>query len=90
MSRGREYTIAQAKRKKAEARKVFQDNNWQSSDKAIGIHSNTPTPCSCDMCGNPRKYHGNGKHGRTLQEQENTNQEYVSEGQVMSELELME
>ena len=30
-----------------------------------GLLAKTPTPCSCPMCGNPRKYM---KHGSTLQE----------------------
>lgn len=68
-ARGREYRIRQKQRKKREAAKHFQDNDWKSSEKAIGIHANTPARCSCDMCGNPRKHHGNGKHGRTLDEQ---------------------
>ena len=88
--RGREYRIRQLQRKKREAAKQFKENEWKSSGKAIGIHANTPTRCSCDMCGNPRKHHGNGKHGLTLEEQEPMLQEHVSEGQIMSELELMD
>lgn len=68
--RGREYRILQLQRKKREAAKQFKENEWKSSGKAIGIHANTPTRCSCDMCGNPRKHYGNGKHGRTLEEQQ--------------------
>lgn len=67
--RGREYRIKQKQRKKREAAKQFKENEWKASKKHIGIHADTPTRCSCDMCGNPRKYHGNGKHGRTLAEQ---------------------
>ncbi|WAW11664.1 hypothetical protein nACB1_016 [Acinetobacter phage nACB1] len=88
--RGREYRIKQQQRKKQKAAKQFKDNEWKSSDKAIGIHANTPARCSCDMCGNPRKHHGNGKHGRTLEEQKPVLQECISEGQLMSELELMD
>lgn len=29
---------------------------------------NTTTPCSCYMCGNPRKFNGNGINGKTRQE----------------------
>lgn len=68
-TRGREYRIRQKQRKKKEAAKHFKDNEWKSSDKAIGIHASTPTRCSCGMCGNPRKYHGNGKDGLTVDEQ---------------------
>lgn len=28
------------------------------SDKTIGKLANTAAPCSCAMCGNPRKFHG--------------------------------
>ena len=89
-NRGREYRIKQQQRKKREAAKQFKDNHWQSTDKAIGIHANTPARCSCEMCGNPRKHYGNGKHGQTLGEQKPSLQEHVSEGQIMSELELMD
>lgn len=67
MSRGREYTIRQAQRKKKEAAKQMRSNDWPISEKSVGIHANTPTRCSCDMCGNPRKYQGD----KTLQEQTN-------------------
>jgi hypothetical protein len=30
----------------------------------VGLYARTPRPCSCRMCGNPRRYSG----GRTLQE----------------------
>lgn len=66
--RGREYRIHQAKRKKQLAAKQFKDNDWKASEKAIGIHAETPTRCSCDMCGNPRKHLGNSKHGKTISE----------------------
>lgn len=66
--RGREYRIRQAKRKKQLAAKQFKDNDWKVSEKAIGIHAETPTRCSCDMCGNPRKHLGNSKHGKTISE----------------------
>lgn len=88
--RGREYRIRQLQRKKRKAAQQFKENEWVASGKAIGIHADTPTRCSCDMCGNPRKHYGNGKHGRTLEEQKPMLQEHVSEGQIMSELELMD
>ena len=66
--RGREYRIRQLQRKKREAAKQFKENEWKSSGKAIGIHANTSTRCSCEMCGNPRKYLGNSKHAKTHQE----------------------
>lgn len=67
-ARGREYRIRQVQRKKKEAAKQFKENDWKATEKAIGIHANTPTRCSCDMCGNPRKHLGNSKHGKTISE----------------------
>jgi len=40
-------------------RKRIRDNYWYHgtlSERWLGIAINTPTPCSCWMCGNPRKY----------------------------------
>ena len=36
----------------------------RASDRVIGVHANTAAPCSCWMCGNPRKFFGE----RTVQE----------------------
>lgn len=34
-------------------------NYWckDKDDRLLGISINTPCPCSCFMCGNPRKYY---------------------------------
>ena len=87
MSRGREYTRSQAARKKREARKVFHDNSWKASDKAIGIYANTPKRCSCEFCNNPRT-----RDCLTMQErkQKEVPVELISEGKVYTELEQME
>lgn len=34
----------------------------------INKHVITPTICSCWMCGSPRKFSGNSKQGKTIQE----------------------
>ncbi|WP_373740367.1 hypothetical protein [Neisseria sp.] len=34
----------------------------------MGRHVAVPKPCSCRMCGNPRKLYGNGKEAKTVQE----------------------
>ncbi|WP_230655919.1 hypothetical protein [Psychrobacter sp. I-STPA10] len=34
----------------------------------IHQHIITPARCSCWMCGNPRKFYGNSKHAKTIQE----------------------
>lgn len=87
MSRGREYTRTQAKRKKQEARKVFRDNEWKPSDKSIGIHANTPKRCSCEFCVNPRT-----RNCLTIQElkQQEVPVELISEDKIYIELEQME
>ena len=36
----------------------------QNSPEVIAFYVNTPTPCSCHMCGNPRRYFKE----RTMQE----------------------
>lgn len=36
--------------------------------RRVGIHSHSRAICSCPMCGNPRKFYGNGDAGKTLQE----------------------
>lgn len=38
------------------------------SEKRRGMIINTPTPCSCHGCGNPRKYKDSPYHGLTMQE----------------------
>jgi len=49
-----------------------QCKRWQFADKwitpaAIGKAGTTPVPCSCPMCGNPRRKH-KGHHTLTMQE----------------------
>ena len=42
--------------------------NDQLVGKHLGAHVNTPAKCSCWMCGNPRRFQGNSKEAKTLQE----------------------
>lgn len=37
----------------------------------IGKHVKTPKLCSCVFCGNPRKFFGNSKESKTIQELRN-------------------
>ncbi len=39
-------------------RKRIRNNYWlhNKTNRQLGICINTPKPCSCFMCGNPRKY----------------------------------
>ena len=41
--------------------------NSEPSDRQIGVQYHTNALCSCFMCGNPRKYNGNGKYSKTYQ-----------------------
>lgn len=38
------------------------------SPTQIGRYAHTPKVCSCYMCGNPRKYYGNSRNAKTIQE----------------------
>ena len=40
----------------------------KTKKKLIGRYRKTRVPCSCYMCGNPRRKFGNGKEATTLQE----------------------
>lgn len=35
---------------------------------SLNRHVITPKLCSCWLCGSPRKFSGNSKHGKTVQE----------------------
>lgn len=42
---------------------------WWAEHSHSGVLANTPCPCSCWMCGNPRKYYkGQWGYERTIQE----------------------
>lgn len=42
---------------------------WHPDYKVICLWASTSgVPCSCVMCGNPRRHFGNSKTGKTLQE----------------------
>ena len=61
----RRHHLARLKRKRRHDCKVSGREHVSGSLK---FHVTTPKPCSCWMCGNPRRYHGNGKDGKTVQE----------------------
>lgn len=44
-------------------------SRWSTSvtPAAVGIYAHSPARCSCFMCGNPRKYYGNG-HAQKISE----------------------
>lgn len=57
-----------------------------NKESNLNQHCNTPTVCSCHMCGNPRNHSGNSKEALTVQElrvEENTKdqlEELLEEG----------
>ena len=53
--RGRDFKVYH--RRRLIKKRRFHWGHQLSKDK-IGFAVNTPTPCSCYMCGNPRKYFG--------------------------------
>lgn len=67
MARGRELNRHHEQRMKKKRKRdtVYHD------DLPIGKHVKTPKLCSCFMCGNPRKYLGNAKDSKTIQELRN-------------------
>lgn len=50
--------------------KVKRKNYWGmlKNPKNAGRVSQYPAICSCHMCGNSRKYYGNGKQGLSVKE----------------------
>lgn len=43
--------------------------------KFFKIRLTTPKPCSCWLCGNPRKFYGNSQSAKTYQERKAINDE---------------
>lgn len=43
--------------------------------KSFKMRLHTPNLCSCWLCGNPRKFYGNGKDAKILQESKAINAE---------------
>lgn len=71
--RNKEFRRFQEKKKKNWAKKLlkilFHDiPNYIISAKEIGRRAHTPQPCSCNMCGNPRKHCKSKKDKLTIQE----------------------
>lgn len=50
---------------------------WVGNAQRIGMLLHTSCNCSCWMCGNPRKFNGNGKAALTIQELSNQEFEKV-------------
>ncbi len=67
--------MSKALRRHHRARLKNKRRNYNSNLTCEGLNLgrairlvNTATPCSCWMCGNPRKHLGNRKSAKTLQE----------------------
>lgn len=67
MARGREMNRHHRERMKNKRK----DDFVYHEGFPIGKHVKTPKLCSCEFCGNPRKFFGNSKEGRTIQELRN-------------------
>ncbi|MDO4879473.1 MAG: hypothetical protein Q3966_09330 [Neisseria sp.] len=49
--------------------RLKQKRRWdRRASGNLKFHLTTPKPCSCILCGNPRKFYGNGREGKTIQE----------------------
>jgi hypothetical protein len=60
MARGTAFRRYQYELRKArhwrKYRRQWELPGSEITDFMLGFHANTPHPCSCYMCGNPRKY----------------------------------
>lgn len=63
----RRHLAERAKRRVRWHYRYWKHQGPQTDPRLLGIHARTRTPCSCWMCGNPRKY---WKGAKTRQEQQ--------------------
>jgi hypothetical protein len=61
MSRAENRHNRRKKIREIERRNNFWDAEW--SERMIRIVARTPKPCSCWMCGNPRRFGSGDKYG---------------------------
>lgn len=54
---------------------AYQPNDDFLHGKHFKMRITTPKLCSCWLCGNPRKFYGNGKNSKTIQELKAVNDE---------------
>ena len=55
--RNRAFRFHEVKKSKTKARKIVCESWGQTpTDRKIGLVAQTPHPCSCYSCGNPRKW----------------------------------
>lgn len=75
--RGIAYRRHQLSKKKSKAKMIACEWNVKPTGKRIGMLASTPTPCSCDMCGNPRRHWKQ----KTIQEMKADESFYMERGQ---------
>lgn len=82
MSAKREERSEAMVRMKGRARSVLKKWHGQevSDTRQIGKLARTPTPCSCHMCGNARKWQRGKGGSRTLQERREDEKPNATEG----------
>ena len=66
--RTRAFRLSKEENKKKRVVKNRFYGHEEYSPTRIGVYAHTPKLCSCHMCGNPRKYLGNSKNAKTIQE----------------------
>lgn len=54
--RDREFRRQQYERMKTRALRDLRQARWRSDARAVGKRVSTRQPCSCWMCGNPRRH----------------------------------
>lgn len=64
MTKGFAQKIHHKKRLKSRRKRDI----FYTKGSSINKHVITPKPCSCWLCGSPRKFSGNSKQGMTVQE----------------------
>ncbi len=64
----RRWVRAILKKRRLRDRPWLQKLDAHERARGEGMLADTPTPCSCWMCANPRKLYGNGHEGKTLRE----------------------
>ena len=66
----RRHLLARAKRRVAVTHRYARGNA-----RVIGMLARTPAPCSCPMCGNPRRHFGKRTLKEIVMDEVNTNNE---------------
>ncbi|WP_416191735.1 hypothetical protein [Neisseria sp. CCUG12390] len=63
----RRHHIARLKHKRRRDYHIYDRDSGRLTGP-LNRHVTTPCLCSCRMCGNPRKFHGNSRAARTVAE----------------------